>query len=166
MTSPKSAAPQKTRPLVLAVVLLLVIAALLVLHAWHSGLIGQWQTTDRAASGVQETTTYRFLPDGLFTCENMASQGTPMSGTLAELLPTVRRVNAKGTYTVKNDVVTLRTTDFNMFDAHQQPVTPPVGLSMSPDPTPAVCRFQVHADTLTLDKLDGTPQTVLTRQHS
>ena len=135
----------------------------------RDALQGKWSQTETGADGAVQTTTYQFLSDGLAAVEAKTSKGSllkPDSGVsrdaFATLVPTVARVNSKGTYTVKDDVLTFKITDFNLYDPQNQLVSLP---NATHDPSQTI-KFKVDGDKLTLDKLDGTPATVYTRQKS
>lgn len=137
----------------------------------HNSLTGKWSETETdASSKAVQTTTYQFLSDGLATVETKTSKGSllkPSGGdeitaALGALFPTVARVNTKATYTVKDDVLTLKVADVSFYNAQNQPVSGPNQTHDSQQ----IIKFKVDGDKLTLDKLDGTPPTVYARQKS
>lgn len=178
----------KRNPIFPALVTLVLLAgAALTWRHFHDPLIGAWAATDRNADGATQTTTYTFLKDGLATMEVKTDKGSlltvnagglgggaaggdahtpggananPLAALFGALLPTVRRAHVKSTWSVKGDVVTLRVTDVNLFDDHDQPVS----LSNETHKDTQTFRYKVGGETLTIDKLDGTPPTRLTRR--
>ncbi|MDQ2800717.1 MAG: DUF1627 domain-containing protein [Armatimonadota bacterium] len=156
----------------------------------HNSLTGKWSEAETGSDGAVQTTTYQFLSDGLATVEAKTSKGSllkinggglfggsvpkpadpkaapdggnPLAAAFGALLPTVARVNVKGTYTVKDDVLTLKVADVSMYDPQNQPVS----LSNETHDSQQIIKFKVDGDKLTLDKLDGTPPTVYVRQKS
>ena len=174
----------KRSPVFLALAALVLLAgAALAWRHFHDPLIGAWVATERTSEGATQSTTYTFLKDGLATMEVRTDKGSlltvnagglfgggsqkpgdsaanPLAALFGALLPTVRRAHVKSTWSVKGDVVTLHVADVSLFDDHDQPVS----LSNETHPDTQTLRYRVRGDTLTLDKLDGTPPVTLTRR--
>lgn len=151
---------------ILALMLLLL---LLVGCSHHPTLVGKWSGTGpMTASGLGSdpaTMTYEFGSDGVVTFSAKATNGkSSVLGNSFALLFTgdVAEIHAAGTYTVKDDVVTITLTQWTLLDAKGQPpsITPEIKKE------PRLNRFKVSGDTLTLDALDGAPPLRLTRRKS
>ncbi len=130
-----------------------------------ASLVGTWRGAEPFDNGGPiAAVTYEFGSDGLmqFTAKLPPHRTAETASLSSALLDTVANIHSASHYTVKDDVLTVSTTQVTMSDAHGQP--PPFPLTLNTDTKPRVLRFSVHGNTLSLDSLDGTPPAILTRQ--
>lgn len=128
-------------------------------------LVGTWRGAEPLDNGGPvAAVTYEFGSDGLmqFTAKVPPHRTAETASLSSALLDTVANIHSAGHYTVKDDVLTVSTTQVTMSGAHGQP--PPFPLTLNTDTKPRVFRFSVHGNTLSLDSLDGTLPAILTRQ--
>jgi hypothetical protein len=128
-------------------------------------LVGKWSGSDPAAaswgSGLAAV-TYDFHNDGLVEISaKLNKTSSTSSAPMASLLfGDVTNIHTAGTYTIKDDVLTITPRSLTLSDSKGQP--PPFTPTIKQDPQ--INRYKISGATLTLNRMDGDKPLVLTRQ--
>ena len=129
------------------------------------GLVGKWAGSAPASTtsaGGTVAYSYDFHGDGLVEMSAKADKSASLinSPMASMLLGTVANVHSVGSYTVKDDVLTISPKSMTLLDDKGQ--APMLTPTVSKDPQ--VIRYKLNGATLTLDRMDGDKPLVLTRQ--